>query len=325
MMYFRFILDSSISTECGNGTSGLPGSAILVYRHVRSYRGRGHALELLTGCCRIGDVRKMRTRYGRYAVVSFEGDSIFSIDTGSDVSLARKVTSDGATFTSCRYWIDGSKMLFARTAVLSPLIDAIRDSGVIVMTWQLADSRRMDDTCLERYFSESLVSGMSLRGLRDRPDELFSYMCFRLDRIKVALLSSVLTIVLVSSVLAWFLNTRTAELSGDLESLRRQSGAAMETEKDLEAVISELGPVVLPPASYVMDRFAVLRPDGLLYTEVRITGKIMEVKGNIEDPSALVRLTESVQAEEYVEDCSILSMRRGRNGILSFTLRIVRK
>ena len=67
---------------------------------------------------------------------------------------------------------------------------------------------------------------------------------------------------------------------------------------------------------------SVLKPKGILYTKVSITGKVITAAGNVTDSDSLVRLADSLEEEDYITGCSISSIKTGRNGTQSFILEI---
>lgn len=323
MLYFRFILDEDNSVLRDGASSAGFDARPKIY----SLRGNGKAscLDIPTDVCTTDHVRKLAARYGRYAVVSFEGNSVFSITRNSDDSLTRQVKGDRITFASNPYWKNKEEILFVRRSRIVPLLDLLKSSGIVVMKWQLTGCPGQDDSELDMYIKESLSQGLSFSGLRSDPEGLFAYMCFRIDRIKFAVLTAVSCIVMLNYLLAGVLSEKLGSMSAELESIRRQKGEAIEMEKDADLIKSGLGTGIFPHASYIIDRLSAMRPKGILYTDIGITGKVITVSGHVSDSDSLVRLADSLKGEDYVADCSISSIKTGRNGVRSFTLKIILK
>ena len=86
--------------------------------------------------------------------------------------------------------------------------------------------RNMDWKCI---YKESLAEGC-FRFDSD-PEGLFSYMCFRLDRVKFVALAAMLFIVMSACLLSRFLADKISDTSAELEAIRRQTGESIEMEK----------------------------------------------------------------------------------------------
>ena len=88
MLYFRFILAEGNSSFEGRDQSAVFNIPLKIYSYSRHGKGQGPCLDFLSDACIIEDIKKLTAKYGKYAVVSFEGSSIFSIEKDSDDSLA---------------------------------------------------------------------------------------------------------------------------------------------------------------------------------------------------------------------------------------------
>ena len=147
-------------------------------------------------------------------------------------------------------------------------------------------------------------------------------MCFRLDSVKFVTLAAMLFIVMSDCLLSRFLSDKISDASAELEAIRRRTGESIEMEKDAVIIMSGLGAGIFPPASYIIDRLSVLKPKGILYTKVSITGKVITAAGNVTDSDSLVRLADSLEEEDHITGCSISSIKTGKNGTQSFMLEI---
>lgn len=322
MLYFRFILAEGNSSIEGRDQSAVFNLPLKIYSYSSRGKGKVPCLDALADACIMEDVKKLTAKYGKYAVVSFEGSSIFSIEKDSDDSLARQVAEDKLTFASNPYWKNKDMTLFVRRSRIIPLLDLLKSSGIAVMKWQLADYGRQEEHELEMYLKESLAEGLSFSGLRNDPEGLFSYMCFRLDSVKFVTLAAMLFIVMSDCLLSRFLSDKISDASAELEAIRRRTGESIEMEKDAVIIMSGLGAGIFPPASYIIDRLSVLKPKGILYTKVSITGKVITAAGNVTDSDSLVRLADSLEEEDHITGCSISSIKTGKNGTQSFMLEI---
>ena len=76
MLYFRFILAEGNSSIEGRDQSAVFNLPLKIYSYSRRGKGKVPCLDALADACIMEDVKKLTAKYGKYAVVSFEGSSI---------------------------------------------------------------------------------------------------------------------------------------------------------------------------------------------------------------------------------------------------------
>lgn len=319
MLYFRFILSKSdVSSMDGPDREGR-------YHGLRVYKcaAGGKPPVLLSENCSAVEIRELLKKHGRYAVVSFEGDMVLQRSVRGEDSVLQRISSDKDTFETEEYWKDGSIMLFVRKDCLCRPSALLSDAGAAIMSSGLLCAGIADDADAEAYCNGRLAGRLGFGSLAHDGERLFYYTCMRLSGAGLAILAAVFGSVMLNYFILSALASAKEEVSRDISAMNVRNGHLMEQERNVAKLQTSIGRSVSPPASYLMDRLSLIRPEGILYTEVRMSPGNVRVTGTVSVPGSLPAMTALAGREEYVRSVSIVSVKTDRSGRQVFIIDMV--
>lgn len=262
------------------------------------------------------EIVRLTDKYGKCAVVSFEGNPVIGRNYSEKDPVIREIVADSEKFMTYSYTNSKgeNKFLFARKDIFTPALDILQEYRFVVIAQCLSDRVLQTEEEIEEFFHSEFKDKLSLPHIIRDGELLYKLTKSILLKCIRKIIVVVLIIFLLSHSVLYIQKRAYFEILDRLNGLQARNSQYEQRKDEEEKLVLSLGQGIFPTPSYIMNRLACFRPAGILFSKVVIEGEIIHLDGILytgtpmNQNKGLADFSRSILQENYIEDAIVSSV-----------------